>query len=148
MRLLTFLCAISLLALCLASCGGNRPTGPVYLSHGEIPVYSKPMNVAGRWDPESRAIYLDDRAHGWTLAHEIAHASDTTGLSYEAICQMVGEVPIARQMAILRLVRAEAKRLGGPRAGWRALYNLCGPQAVYHLDILANVRELEALAKR
>ena len=134
------LSVLALVILLCAGCSGQRTTDNGYIKRGEISVkLDHKEGVAGRWDYANMTILLSHETNGWTLAHELAHAADDLGGDYEAVCRMVGNVNIPRQMEILALVRAEAKRISGPKEYWKALKNVCGPQAVYHSDILASI---------
>lgn len=98
--------------------------------------------VAGQWDLERRTVYLSCQTNRWTLAHELAHAADDLGGNYTVMVQMLGPHDQLPGMDIVRQVQAEAVLIGGPRSYWRALYKICGPQAVYHADILSHVKAL------
>lgn len=136
------------LSILLTACAGSgRSDG--YISRNTISVKFDQMDVvAGRWDHNNMTILLSSQTNGWTIAHELSHSCDSLGITYATAVAMMGEVPIPRQMEMVRKVAAEAARIGGPDAHWRALYNLCGPQAVYHTEILGRVKALNSLARK
>lgn len=140
-----FLPLLALLVLCACS----RAPSDGYLSRGAISVkYSHEEGIAGRWYHDTRTITLSFSQNGWTVAHELAHAADSLELPYATVVSMMGELPLERQMHMVRAVAAEAERIGGRDAHWRALYSLCGAAGVGHPEILGRLSGLASLAKR
>lgn len=138
MRPLAIFCSLLLLAICAASCTQRPPV----LHRAEISVIFEQMDGASaRWDHHAQTIRLSAIYSHWSIAHELGHAADSNGESYDAVALKLGNiVSMPHEMATVRAVQREARRIGGPDAHWKALRKLYGPQAVGHSEILARIR--------
>ncbi len=133
--------AFAIIALfMLTGCGSNRAE---VISNGQIRlVYDDQPGIAARWDLDNMAIRFSAMSNNWTLAHELCHAADDLGANYDKMVSMVGDVPpaFAAQLQAARAVAIEARKIGGYRCYWLALYKLHGPGSIHHHDIMASLK--------
>ena len=111
-----------------------------YYSHGEIPiVYRHEEGIAGRWEPNTRTVYLSSLTNRHTLAHELCHACDTMGLTLQEVVVRVGTTTAPGQ-DILQLVLVESRKIYDVDAHWIALGRVCGKAAIGHQYVLDRMR--------
>lgn len=127
--------------LIFAACSDQRHVN-TRISNGEIPIEFYHIDgTAGMWDENRRVIYLGSMTAKYTIFHEGCHAADSLGLPIHRVMQMIGHVPgYPAHMEMSRKLLAETIRIGGKDAHWKALHKICGPQSVYHSEILARIR--------
>lgn len=135
-----------LLPLLLCACSSPRTD----IGNGPIRVrYATSDQWQAAWEHSTRTIYVTSHAgHAW-LAHEANHAATSLKLPLMTIYHMVGELPgyeYEREL-FLRVIR-RAHEMGGDHCGWAALYEICGPQAVRHPEIIASIKLQLAMGKK
>ena len=126
--------------LILAACQPQRTDG--YISRGTISVRTSHMDgVAARWDHNNMTILLSWSYNKYSIAHELCHSVDSLGVSYETAAMYLGDVKaLPGEMAVVRSVLTEARKLSGKDAHWKALRNVCGVHAVGHSEIIARIK--------
>lgn len=141
LRTLAIIISTILCALFAASCSRSQ-SSPV-ITHAEIStVFHQRDGVAGQWDHNNRTIYLSAMTARWTWAHELCHAADSMGITYQQALMMAGKLPphLSHHQDLARQVSIASARIGGPFAHWIALARICGPAAVGHDDIMKHIR--------